>query len=227
VEAICFDWDGTLVDSLDSFYRANKAVMSELGLPFDRDVYRRHYTPDWRLMYGRLGVPAADLDRVNRRWRQLFSADGIVPFEGVPEALAALVRAGYRLALVTATIRSVVQPQLDAFGLSQLIGVRVFGDDLPVHKPDPAPLRMALERLGLPADATTVAYVGDAPDDMRMASRAGVRAVGVQSMLSDAAALLAAGADEVHPSVTAWVGGLLELDTGGHGEVSRRSPCTP
>lgn len=208
MEAICFDWDGTLVDSLDTFYRANAAVMAELGLPFDRSAYRRHYAPDWRVLYGRLGIPEGDLDAAHERWRRHFDPAGARPFPGTAEALTVLDRAGYRLALVTATIREVVEPQLRAFGLDDLIPVRVFGDDLAVHKPDPAPLRLALDRLGLARDATTVAYVGDAPDDMRMARRAGVHAVGIEGLLADRAALVAAGADEVAGSVRAWVASL-------------------
>jgi HAD superfamily hydrolase (TIGR01509 family) len=208
MEAICFDWDGTLVDSLDTFYRANAAVMAELGLPFDRSAYRRYYAPDWRVLYGRLGVPEGDLEAAHERWRRHFDPAGARPFPGTVEALEALDRAGYRLALVTATIREVVEPQLRAFGLDGLIPVRVFGDDLAVHKPDPAPLRLALERLGLARDGSTVAYVGDAPDDMRMARRAGVHAVGIEGMLADREALAAAGADEVAGSVDAWVASL-------------------
>jgi HAD superfamily hydrolase (TIGR01509 family) len=214
VEAICFDWDGTLVDSLDTFYRANAAVMRELGLPFDRSAYRRHYAPDWRLLYVRLGVPASALEAAHERWRHHFDPAGARPFPGTRQAIATLRDAGYRLALVTATVRAVVEPQLREFGIDKLIPVRVFGDDLAVHKPDPAPLRLALQRLGLAGDASTVTYVGDAPDDMRMARRAGVRAVGVEGLLADRGALLAAGADVVVASVAGWVASLGLAEAG-------------
>jgi HAD superfamily hydrolase (TIGR01509 family) len=208
VVAICFDWDGTLVDSLDTFYRANAAVMAELGLPFDRAAYRRHYAPDWRLLYVRLGVPESDLDAAHDRWRRHFDPSGARPFPGTREAILRLHRAGYELALVTATVRTIVEPQLREFGLADLIPTRVFGDDLTIHKPDPAPLQLALRRLGLANDVSDVTYVGDAPDDMRMARRATVRAVGVEGLLGDRVTLRAAGADEVVPSVAAWVASL-------------------
>jgi beta-phosphoglucomutase-like phosphatase (HAD superfamily) len=35
VDAILFDWDGTLVDSLGAFHRANAIVMESFGLAFD------------------------------------------------------------------------------------------------------------------------------------------------------------------------------------------------
>jgi len=52
-------------------------------------------------------------------------------------------------------------------------------------------------------------YVGDAPDDMRMARAVGARSVGIVSTLGTAADLRAAGAGEVAPSVADWVDGFL------------------
>ena len=72
MQAILFDWDGTLVDSLGAFHRANSAVMASFGLPFDEVVYRRNYAPDWRLMYTRLGVPDDRLDEANELWHATF-----------------------------------------------------------------------------------------------------------------------------------------------------------
>ena len=45
MEALLFDWDGTLADSLGAIYAANVAVMDALGLPFDEGIYRRHFAP--------------------------------------------------------------------------------------------------------------------------------------------------------------------------------------
>jgi HAD superfamily hydrolase (TIGR01549 family) len=213
VKAILFDWDGTLADSLGAFYRANRSVMEAFGLPFDEAIYRRNYAPDWRVLYRRLGVPDERLDEAATLWQGHFSIDGARPFPGVPEALGDLAGAGYRLGLVTATVRSVVEPLLRDFGLDRLLEARVFADDLDVYKPDPAPLRLGLARLGIER-ASEATYVGDVPDDMRMARAVGSGAIGIVSLLGDAPDLVAAGAQEVHPSVAAWVGELLAHPTG-------------
>jgi len=206
VQAVLFDWDGTLVDSLGAFQAANGAVMAAFGLPWDEAIYRRNYAPDWRLMYRRLGVPEDRLDEANELWHATFarSAD-IVAFDGVADALARLDAAGLRLGIVTAGDRFIVEPQLDRTGLGRLLTIRVFGDDLAVHKPDPAPLRRALELLGLAGRPESVAYVGDAPTDMLMARAVGVRAVGIASVVGDPEELVTAGADEVAATVAAWV----------------------
>jgi phosphoglycolate phosphatase len=217
MDAIVFDWDGTLADTLGGLYGANVAVMAAFGLPFDRDLYRRHYAPDWRVMYDRLGIPADRLDEANAIWHAAVDTDtGAAPpaFDGVRDALARLTDAGYALGLVTAGVRAVVAPQLGRLDLQALLPVTVFGDDLPVHKPDPAPLRRALEALGVADRPAHAAYVGDVPDDMRMAVAVGARAVGIVSILGDPAELVAAGADEVAGSVPEWVDRLLARETG-------------
>ena len=210
MQAILFDWDGTLVDSLGAFQHANAAVMAAFGLPWDEAIYRRNYAPDWRLMYTNLGVPSDRLDEANELWHTTFAgAEDVIAFEGVARALARLQGAGCGLGIVTAGDRVIVEPQLARTGLGPLLPVRVFGDDLAVHKPDPAPLRRALELLGLDVSPDEVAYVGDAPTDMRMARSVGVRAIGIASVVGDPDELREAGADEVAPTVAAWVDGFV------------------
>ena len=206
MDAILFDWDGTLVDSLGAFHAANARVMAAFGLPFDEAIYRRRYVPDWRLMYLRLGVPGDRLDEANELWHATFAAGAdVFAFEGVADALGRLRDAGAELGIVTAGDRGVVVPQLERTGLGTLLPIRVFGDDLSVHKPDPAPLHLAISMLGRAVEPAEVAYVGDAPTDMRMARAVGVRAIGIESVLGDPDELLEAGADAVAPSVVAWV----------------------
>src|SRR5258705_8637921 len=140
MEAILFDWDGTLVDSLGAFHRANARVMDAFGLPFAEVVYRRHYVPDWRLMYLRLGIPGDRLDEANELWHATFGAGtDVVAFEGAAAALRALRDGGADLGIVTAGDPSIVVPQLEPTALAELLPIRVFCDDLPVPTPDPPP----------------------------------------------------------------------------------------
>ena len=210
MDAVVFDWDGTLVDTLGALYRANESVLAGLGLPFDLDLYRQHYAPDWRLMYQRLGVPADRLDEANEQWLRAFDGAALgEPFPGTVEAVGRLATAGMSLGLVTAGDRDIVEGQLARSGLADYLTVRIYGDDLPVHKPDPRPLREALIRLDLADRPNAAAYVGDAPDDMRMARIVGVRGVGISSVLGSPDELRAAGATDVAPTVAAWVEELL------------------
>jgi phosphoglycolate phosphatase-like HAD superfamily hydrolase len=220
VKAILFDWDGTLADTLPALFAANVAVMAAFGLPFDDDLYRRHFAPDWRLMYERLGVPIDRLDEANALWLRAYAGGReSVLLDGVAASLERLAAAGFRLGLVTAGHREIVQPQLDRLGLLSRFEVAVFGTDTVEQKPDPGPLRAALAAMSsldggpiAPADAV---YVGDTAEDMAMAVAAGVRAVGIPSRIGAREALLAAGAEVVVESVRAWVETLLGRPSSG------------
>jgi phosphoglycolate phosphatase len=85
--------------------------------------------------------------------------------------------AKYRLGLVTSGSRGRVRAQLRAFGFDRLFEAMVFGDEVPRRKPHPAALWLALSRMGV--QPPSAVYVGDAPEDVMMARRAGVLAIGV------------------------------------------------
>src|SRR5262245_61148351 len=210
MEAIVFDWDGTLVDSLPAIFEANRQVLSEIGVPFDNDRYRAAYIPDWRLMYQRLGVPDDQLDWAGRRWLDLYhetSAAGLLP--RVASSLDRLAEAGFVMGIVTAGDRHIVEAQLTRFGIADLLPIRVFGDDGIAMKPHPEPLLRVLRQLDRADRAATARYVGDVPDDMRMARAVGALGIGIESAIGTRDELLAAGASEVHPGVAEFVDALL------------------
>lgn len=219
MQALLFDWDGTLADSLAGLYAANLEVMRRFELPFDEALYRRHFSPDWRLMYERLGVPPERMAEANRLWIEAF--DGGRRTTLLPGAGAALERlsgAGYRMGLVTAGYREIVEPQMTRLGVERFLPVRVYGDDMPAQKPDPAPLRRAIALLGNGLDPAAAAYAGDTVEDMLMARAAGAHPVGIPSVIGTAEALLAAGAAELASSVAAWAERIL---ADGHTTASR------
>ena len=210
MRAVLFDWDGTLVDTLPFMYAATQLVMAEYGTPITWDDYRRHFTPDWRLLYRRFRLPEDAIESIGDRWWALYRGHAeAVLLPGAADALHRLADAGRSLGIVTAGRRDSVEPQLERHGLGTLLPARVYGDDPFEPKPGPAGLHHALEALGFAGLAADAAYVGDAPDDMRMAVAAGARGVGIRSDLATDDELRDAGASEVWGSVAAWVAGLL------------------
>jgi phosphoglycolate phosphatase len=205
MDPILFDWDGTLADTLGAIYQANVEVMAALGLPFDRTIYRHYFAPDWRLMYERLGVPADRLEEANARWWAALDEGDTALFPGIREALERLAEAGHPLGIVTAGRSDRVGAELRRHGIEGLFGVVVYGDDHAAQKPDPTPLRAALAALGPTGRDASCVYVGDTPDDMRMAVAAGIRGIGIESVLGDAAQLRAAGAMETAASTVEWL----------------------
>jgi HAD superfamily hydrolase (TIGR01549 family) len=204
MRTILFDWDGTIVDSIQALFETDGAICRQIGVPFDESIFRRAFSPNWRLMYRSLGIPEERVDEAVLVWASTFHADRTRPFAGVEDALARLVGAGFTLGIVTGGSRTEVEPQLARLGIDGLLAVRVYGHDTTAGKPDPQPLRLALEMAGASRPEEAV-YVGDALDDMRMAAAVGVRGVGIVSMLATPEELIAAGAVESATSVTEWV----------------------
>ncbi len=180
MRAVLFDWDGTLVDTLPFMFAATEIVMAEYGVPITWADYRRFFSPDWRLLYRRFGLPERDIESVGSRWWALYRGrDEAVLLPGAAEALRRLAGAGFALGVVTAGRRDSVEPQLARHGLAELLPARVYGDDPFEPKPGPGGLRHAIGALGLTGRTAEIAYVGDALDDMRMALAAGARGIGI------------------------------------------------
>ena len=210
MDAIVFDWDGTLMDSLAAVFEANAKVLGEYGVPFDEDRYRAAYTPDWRVMYQRLGLPESAMEAAGDRWLELYGdTDDADLLPGAAEALRRLADAGFVLGLVTAGDQVVVEAQMQRLGVAGLLPIRVYGSDDVAAKPHPEPLLRALGQLDRAERAHAARYVGDVPDDMRMARAVGALGIGIESSIGARTELLGAGAAAVYPSVASFVDDLL------------------
>jgi pyrophosphatase PpaX len=93
------------------------------------------------------------------------------------DVLVRLHEEGRTLGIVTAKRRATVELAFAQVPLGHLFQAIVGGDETERHKPDPAPLLLAAERLR--ADPAETAYAGDSPFDVRAAKAAGMFAVAV------------------------------------------------
>ena len=94
------------------------------------------------------------------------------PFTGVPALLDALDARGVRWGIVTNKPEALAAGVVAGMGWVARCAVLVGGDTLPLRKPDPAPLHLACERLGI--DPARCLYVGDDERDVQAARAAGM-----------------------------------------------------
>ncbi len=175
-ECVLFDWDGTLFNSFAAEAHAYARMFSTLGMQWSLEKLKRHYSPNWYNVYRAVGLPRVKWEQADRLWRKFY---GEHQPEMQPGALAVLRRLDRRftLGLVSAGSRVRVRRQLREQNVAAMFRTKVCGEDAPRRKPHPAPLRLALSRLHVSPEVCV--YIGDAPEDMEMARRAGMRAVGV------------------------------------------------
>ena len=117
---ICFDWDGTLCDSMELCIHENRMVLERLGLPpVDESVLRRCNGPTFEEAAPMLGVPA---DRMAEYCtKRLECALSLVPtvnrlFPGAKELIAALAPHA-DLAIVSNGTAPYLNACKDVFGL--------------------------------------------------------------------------------------------------------------
>lgn len=176
IRAVLFDWDGTIVNSFEADSGAYKQMFIALGIGWSEELLARHYSPDWHRVYTAAGIPRDRWDEADRLWRSFYRALKPPLMPGVRAVLRRLA-ARYTLGVVTSGNRVRVSRQFREFGFSGTFAVRVCNEDAPRRKPHPAPLQVALRRLRI--KSADCIYVGDAPEDVYMARRAGVRTIGI------------------------------------------------
>lgn len=189
LEAVLFDWDGTLLDSFDADSSAYLAMFRELGIPWGLTELAAHYTPNWHHVYRAARIPRAKWAIADKLWAKHYVHHQPKLVASTRTVLAWVARR-YQLGLVTSGDRERVLRQLRYFGLTRLFATHVCAGDTPQKKPNPAPLRLALKQMCLKPAACV--YVGDSPHDLEMSERAGVRAIAVIGRFPTEAGLRAA-----------------------------------
>lgn len=212
LRAVLFDWDGTLVNTAEASYRCYEKLFGSYGIAFDRDAFRRTYSPNWHLTYSALGLAEERWAEADARWLQHYCEEEVVLIDGAREALLRVRDAGLAAGLVTSGDRVRVSRELTDLGVAELFQALVCAEDTAERKPRPAPLLLALDRMRLaPGQAV---YIGDSPEDVQMAQAAGVRAVGIPGAFPNREALAAARPDVLSPSLAEAVAGVLAVPPG-------------
>lgn len=180
--SVLFDLDGTLADTVDLILTCYRHTMkTHLG----------EAPPDERWL-STMGAPLRDqlrdfahsdaqheaMLKTYVTFQRSMHDDMVTPFPGVVSLLDALLERGIPLGIVTSKRREMAIRTLEACGLADRFTVVVTADDVVRGKPDPEPVLLALDRLGLAA-SHGVLFVGDSRFDMSAGREAGVSTVAV------------------------------------------------
>ncbi|MBN1811258.1 MAG: HAD-IA family hydrolase [Anaerolineae bacterium] len=193
-QTVVFDFDYTLADSSRGVIECIDFALGELGLPAASvEAARRTIGLSLSDTLLALSRPrqAARADEFARLFIERADevmADLTVLFEPVLATVAVLKARGFFLGIVSTKFRYRIEAILEREGLRDAFDVIVGGEDVAEHKPDPAGLLTAIERLGGVPESTL--YVGDSVTDAETAKRAGVPFVAVLSGVTPREAFL-------------------------------------
>ena len=195
-----FDLDGTLLDTLGDLAASVNYALQTHGMPeHSIDDVRRFVGNGVRKLMQR-AVPGGDanpdFEAAFATFRQHYMAhslDTTLPYEGIPETLAALRQQGCRIAVVSNKMMAATQELCQHFfpdtvevaiGENEAAGIR--------KKPAPDTVLAALQQLGVGKESAV--YVGDSDVDIETAHNAGLPCISVLWGFRDRDFLLQHGA---------------------------------
>ena len=179
VTTLLFDWDGTVVDSAQLGLVAYEKSFADLGVPFDQEVYRAVYSPNWLSVYEGLGLPKEHWQRADELWTHHYDQQSARLIEAAGETVAEIKKKGYQLGVVSSGNESRINREVKELGLAGFFEVIICHEQINYRKPHPEGIEIALRLLGVSPGQT--AYVGDSPEDIQMGKAANVTTVGVLS----------------------------------------------
>ncbi|MBW2607578.1 MAG: HAD family hydrolase [Deltaproteobacteria bacterium] len=195
VDAVIFDLDGTIIDSIGIYYKIVEAVLERLGFPQVSTADLRNATGngqfDWSLIFPEKIKENKD-EVIKNAWKiveeiypkMFFEKVKLIP--GAKDVLRRVSERGIKLALVTSTpqknMTSKLKPLIDS-GISHLIKEIITADDTTRKKPAADPLIECNKRLGITAGKSV--YVGDMRLDIKAGKAAGTKTIGVLTGFDD------------------------------------------
>ncbi len=187
-DLLIFDWDGTLIDSIDWIARCLQNAANDT----------RHEIPDYQAAKDVIGLSIeraiealysdANADEVLdlvRRYESAYFSKKISRddlFSGVYEMLEALKQKGFKLAVATGKTREGLDEALSATNTLDLFCLTRCADETQ-SKPHPQMLEEIMARTQILRERTLM--IGDSTHDLQMALNAGIASIGVTSGAHD------------------------------------------
>ena len=198
-DAVIFDLDGTLIDTVPIYYEIIDIVFAELGVPAVSRATLQEAMDDGEFDWGFVLPEYMKSRKVELAQKARGIIDKIAPamfqrqvklIPGADVIMRKIASMGARIGLVTSTPTQNMAAKmipLSKAGLGQLLEVIVTADDVHHKKPSAEPLVQCRDKLGVPLKKCV--YVGDTRVDIRAGNAAGMKTVGVLTGFDDYDAL--------------------------------------
>ena len=187
-DLIVFDWDGTLINSVQWITECLQQAASDCGMPVPATKLARSVIGQSLDRAMEMLFPLAtksDMPPLLAAYRRYYDVKILSQqdmFAGVPELLDALRVEGYRLAVATGKSRKALDHALTATSSTDWFHATRAANET-ASKPDPLMLLELMEALDAIPRRTLM--IGDSVHDLEMARNAETEAVGVTSGAND------------------------------------------
>lgn len=189
LQAIVFDFDGTILDTETPDFQTWQEIFSRYGVVLRLDLWRQsvgggtgEFVPHDHLesLVGRKIDREAVRKERRKRFTELVQSQSIMP--GVLALIAEAERQGVGLAVASSSDRKWVESHLKRLGLRERFAAVVTADDVDRVKPDPALYRLAAQKLAVSPQRAVA--IEDSYHGMVGAQRAGLRCISVPNRIT-------------------------------------------
>lgn len=175
INTVIFDFDGTIadtnqliVDSWQAVYRARTGAEGDVDYILSTFGEPLYYSME-------KAFPDFDLEEtvsIYRDFQRTIFRDAIKPFPGMGELIKGLKDKGYKTGIVTSRLKASTLEGLESMGLEDYIDDLVTVEDTEIHKPNPEPALICLEKLGRKPEESLM--IGDSDFDIGCGNNAGM-----------------------------------------------------
>lgn len=219
IEAVLFDFDGTLADTLPVSFTAFRAV-------FQKYESRQVTNEELVAMFGptedgiitgnfknREHIPQA-IEEYYTLYRQ-GHVDTMQHDPSINKLLQLLKERGKKIAVITGKSRAAFKISTDALGMADYFDLTITGDDTRSPKPDPEGILKALDVLGVAKE--NAIFLGDSNADIGAGKAAGVRTFGVHWLSTFQSPVFDAAPDRIFTKISEFHD-LMEKEETRHGQ---------
>lgn len=179
INALLFDFDGTLLDTNELIIQTFIAVLGE-HFPgrYEREDILHFIGPSLEQTFESIDAERAiELTAQYRAINKQLHDELITEYDGVTETLRLLKARGIKMAIVSTKRSANIKRGLALMGIDEVFEYIISLDEVKNPKPDPEPILLALEKLG--ASKEEALMIGDNYHDIEGGKNAGVRTAGV------------------------------------------------
>ena len=187
LQGILFDLDGTLADTDSIHFAVWQDILVRFDLDIDRNFYRQRISGRTNSKIIKDIIPQLSLEEAwklatekEETFRRI--ANSLRPTSGLDKLIRFTDKASIKRAVVTNAPEDNVVYLLKILRLTDVFETVIMAKDAPPGKPDPAPYKLALERLQI-APQQAIAFE-DSAAGIRSAVGAGIYTIGITSIHS-------------------------------------------
>lgn len=181
IKHVCFDLDGTLVDSKNTILESTKAALDQMRISYriDEEVFTNMIGMHFVDIFERMKIEVTDFEKFITIYKTFYFnfMESSVLYPNVNEILTFLTKKKIKVSLLTTKVQDQAEKIIDHFKLRSSFNYLMGRRDGLAHKPSPEPLIYICNELDIHASETLM--LGDTELDIQCGKSAGSKTCGV------------------------------------------------